>query len=256
MINKFQQGGATQQGSILQQIQQLPEDQQKQIMQAFTKWAQQKGVDINQLQNNPQALEAALGQFIQEVQQASQGQQTLAARHGTKLNYIKALKNQCPDGYEPFYYKKGGMVKCGCSGKKFEDGGKTKKEDAVTKFKKTVKARTGTAAPQPKPKSKNDPVYHKGRTKLAEKYPVGRDTVHVNGRPYSLTNDEGQRLNTSYPEYGKKLYQADLKSKKKDAKARVQKADEISTYKCGNKVKKHNNGGSLNGIPFIRKVNL
>lgn len=139
MINKFQQGGSTQQGSVLQQIQQLPEEQQKQIMQAFAKWAQQKGVDLKQIQNNPQALEAALGQFIQELQQASQGQQTVAARHGAKLNYVKALKNQCPDGYELFYYKKGGMLKCGCAGKKFEDGGRTEKENSVTKFKNKIR---------------------------------------------------------------------------------------------------------------------
>lgn len=139
MINKFQQGGSAQQGSVLQQIQQLPEEQQKQIMQAFAKWAQQKGVDLKQIQNNPQALEAALGQFIQELQQASQGQQTVAARHGAKLNYVKALKNQCPEGQEPYYYKKGGMVKCGCTGKKLmEDGGEIKKENAVARFKKTI----------------------------------------------------------------------------------------------------------------------
>lgn len=139
MINKFQQGGSAQQGSVLQQIQQLPEEQQKQIMQAFAKWAQQKGVDLKQIQNNPQALEAALGQFVQELQQASQGQQTVAARHGAKLNYLKSLKNQCPEGQEPYYYKKGGMVKCGCTGKKLmQDGGEVKKENAVARFKKTI----------------------------------------------------------------------------------------------------------------------
>jgi hypothetical protein len=33
-------------------------------MQAFAQWAQQKGVDIQQLQSNPQALEQALGMFM------------------------------------------------------------------------------------------------------------------------------------------------------------------------------------------------
>ena len=48
MINKYQQGGAAPQqgGSILAQIQQLPQEQQQQLMQAFAQWAQQKGVDI------------------------------------------------------------------------------------------------------------------------------------------------------------------------------------------------------------------
>ena len=114
MINKFQQGGTTQQGSILQQIQQLPEDQQKQLMQNFTKWAQQKGIDVQQLQNNPQALEQALGQFIQEIQQQ---QKLQAARHGIKLQYIKKLKHQCADDEELYYYKKGGSIDCGCKKK-------------------------------------------------------------------------------------------------------------------------------------------
>lgn len=112
MIKKFQQGGP-QQGGILAQIQQLPKEQQAQIMQAFAQWAQQKGVDVKQLQQNPQALEQALGQFMQEMQQS--------ARHGAKLNYIKSLKHQCAEDEEVYYYKKGGSVGCGC--KKKEDGG-------------------------------------------------------------------------------------------------------------------------------------
>lgn len=137
MIKKFQQGGP-QQGGILAQIQQLPKEQQAQIMQAFAQWAQQKGVDIKQLQQNPQALEQALGQFMQEMQQS--------ARHGAKLNYIKSLKHQCAEDEEVYYYKRGGSVGCGC--KKKEDGGpltnrynklKKKVNDSVERFKNRKK---------------------------------------------------------------------------------------------------------------------
>ena len=129
MINKFQQGG------ILQQIQQLPKEQQQQLMQAFSQWAKQKGVDINQLQQDPNALEQALGQFMQELQ----AQQTQAARHGAKLNYLKTLKNKCAEDEEPYYYKKGGSVGCGCK-KKFQEGGTTPKKDTgVTKFRQDQK---------------------------------------------------------------------------------------------------------------------
>lgn len=129
MINKFQQGG------IIAQIQQLPKEQQQQIMQAFSQWAQQKGLDINQLQKDPQTLEQALGQFMQEMQ----SQQTRAARHGAKLQYLKSLKNQCAEDEELYYYKKGGSVGCGC--KKKEDGGEIKKAQngAVAKFKNDQK---------------------------------------------------------------------------------------------------------------------
>ena len=108
MINKFQQGGAApqQQGGILAQIQSLPQDQQKQIMTAFAQWAQQKGVDIQQLQSNPAALEQALGQFMQEIQ----AQQAQMARQGAKLNYIKKISHKCADDEELVYYKVGGKM--------------------------------------------------------------------------------------------------------------------------------------------------
>jgi hypothetical protein len=59
------------------------------------------------------------------------------AAHGAKLNYFRKLKNQCPEGEELYYYKKGGSVGCGC--KKKEDGGEivtAKEGSAVEKFKK------------------------------------------------------------------------------------------------------------------------
>lgn len=100
----YQAGGAVQ-GSILQEIAKLPQDQQKQIMTAFGKWAQSKGLNIQQLQGNEQALEQALTQFLQEMQGAQK------ARLGAKLNYIRSLKGNCPEGMDIEYYKCGGQVK-------------------------------------------------------------------------------------------------------------------------------------------------
>jgi hypothetical protein len=37
-------------------------------MQAFAQWAQQKGIDVNQIQSNPQALEQAMTEFLQEME--------------------------------------------------------------------------------------------------------------------------------------------------------------------------------------------
>ena len=131
----YQAGGATQ-GSILQEIAKLPQDQQKQIMAAFGKWAQSKGLNIQQLQGNEQALEQAMGQFLQEMQGAQK------ARLGAKLNYIRSLKGNAPEGMDIEYYKCGGQVKkkfikknaCGSKGmaavKAFKDkcGSKMKKK--------------------------------------------------------------------------------------------------------------------------------
>lgn len=209
MISKFQQGGSAQQGSVLQQIQQLPEEQQKQIMQAFAKWAQQKGVDLKQIQNNPQALEAALGQFVQELQQASQGQQTIAARHGAKLNYVKALKNQCPEGQEPYYYKKGGMVKCGCTGKKLEDGGEVKKENAITRFKKTITNK---------------------KSNLGEGIKKGVKTIADSAVKIAKEKQWSDEHKRTMKASG--IYDSPTK-------------DYVAGDKCGGKVKKHQEGGPL-----------
>ena len=138
MINKYQQGGAAPQqgGGILAQIQQLPQEQQQQLMQAFAQWAQQKGVDIQQLQSNPQALEQALGQFMQEMQ----AQQAQAAKHGAKLNYIKKLKHQCAEDEELKFFAKGGIIGCNCV-KKNQGGGKTEsKKSALQQYKDKKKA--------------------------------------------------------------------------------------------------------------------
>ncbi len=133
MINKYQAGGAAPQGSILQEIAKLPQEQQKKIMTAFGKWAQAKGLNIQQLQGNEQALEQAMGQFLQEVQ----SQQAPKARLGAKLNYIRTLKGNAPEGMVVEYYKCGGQTKKrfvkAAGGAKAKDG---KKEIAEFKKKK------------------------------------------------------------------------------------------------------------------------
>ena len=129
MINKFQAGGAATQGSILQEIAKLPQDQQKKIMTAFGKWAQAKGLNIQQLQGNEQALEQAMGQFLQEMQ----SQQAPKARLGAKLNYIRELKGNAPEGMVIEYYKCGGQTK-----KRFvkaAGGAKVKGKEAIEEFK-------------------------------------------------------------------------------------------------------------------------
>ena len=133
MINKFQQGGAAPQqgGGILAQIQQLPQEQQQQLMQAFAQWAQQKGVDIQQLQQNPQALEQALGQFMQEMQ----AQQAQMARHGAKLQYIKSLKHQCAEDEHLEYFAKGGAIGCNCVKNQKNGGPAEPKKNAIEAFK-------------------------------------------------------------------------------------------------------------------------
>ena len=202
MTQKFQQGG------ILAQIQQLPQEQQQQIMQAFAQWAQQKGVDINQLQQDPNALEQALTQFMQEMQ-------TQAARHGAKLNYIKSLKNQCPEGEELYYYKKGGSVGCGC--KKKEDGGEIEK------------AQKGTKAVD---KFKNRKQDQATKDSIAiNKY---NDIELMDSRPG--TWKKNKNFNSKDPNSRSHIWTPDR------TKAPYKKAEK---EKCGSKIKKHQEGSII-----------
>ena len=215
MINKFQTGGKqTSQGNdaIVKFVQALA---------GVLKTDPQKVIQI--AQQNPEALEAAVQvyQKSQNIEQAAQAfsqavqQQTIAARHGAKLNYLKSLKNQCPEGQEPYYYKKGGMVKCGCSGKKLQDGGEVKKESAVTKFKK----------------QRSEGTFGRAIGKVAK----------------VATNSAKKAIDKAKEEHRKEL------EWKVSGKNTSTSSDYAEYDKCGSKIKKHNNGGSLNGIPFYQK---
>ena len=114
-------------------------EQMKQIFQALAQdpmgtiqALQQQGVDPKQIlqavqqaaqQGDQDAVEA-----MQSLQQAmSQGQQaTPSAKNGAKLNYLRTLKNQCPEGEELHFFKAGGKVCSKCM-KKASEGIKTEK---------------------------------------------------------------------------------------------------------------------------------
>jgi hypothetical protein len=158
-------------------------------MTAFGKWAQAKGLNIQQLQGNEQALEQAMGQFLQEMQ-ASQAPK---ARLGAKLNYIRDLKGNAPEGMEVVYYKCGGQMKKkfvkAAGGAKAKDG---KKEIADFKKKKACGG-----------------VKMKFQTGGKPKVTINKnDTVMVNGQPRSLTNSDGTKVNpkSPYPVYSAKEY--------------------------------------------------
>ena len=100
-LNKFQQGGS------------INMHEQQQMQQAFLQYlAQQTGAksqqELEQIiqQMGEDGLKQAYAQFVQAMQQ----QQVQAAKFGAKLNYIKQLNGQCPQGMEMYYYKEGGRL--------------------------------------------------------------------------------------------------------------------------------------------------
>lgn len=101
------------------------QEQIVQLVQAAMQGDQQANQQIQQImqaaqQGDQQAMQIA--QMIQQVAQAMQQQGVQAAKFGAKLNYIKQLRGQCPDGYEMQSYKVGGKVCKKCMKKK-EQGG-------------------------------------------------------------------------------------------------------------------------------------
>lgn len=99
-----------------------------QLVQAAMQGNQQATQQIQQImqaaqQGDQQA--AQIAQMIQQVAQQMQQQQVRAAKFGAKLNYIKQLKGQCPEGYKMEYYKEGGQLCKKCM-KVHQDGGEVK----------------------------------------------------------------------------------------------------------------------------------
>lgn len=143
----------------------MNEQMQQQIVQ-LVQMAMQGDEQANQqIQQIMQAAQqgdqqaAQIAKMIQQVAQQLQGQQVQAAKFGAKLNYIKYLRNQCPEGYEMQAFKKGGAIckkcirkkqagdvmdaprgnavdqfKCGRKMKKKACGGSVKKDKCGTKI--------------------------------------------------------------------------------------------------------------------------
>ena len=218
MIQKFQQGG--QQDAIMQFVQGLAQTLQadpQQIVQAA--------------QQNPKALEAAVQTYqqTQDMNQAAQvftqaiQQQVQAARHGAKLQYLKSLKNQCPEGEELYYYKKGGSVGCGC--KKKEDGGEVEKAQKGTVVKKF----------------KND--YSSKRVKDSERDYFNGTADHTKPGVKKPTNKSVQKFKTrtkAEQDRIDKLSEEDYFNGYADhTKPGIKK---VSKKACGSKIKKDCNG--------------
>ena len=256
----YQAGGATQ-GSILQEIAKLPQEQQKQIMMAFGKWAQSKGLNIQQLQGNEQALEQALTQFLQEMQG------TQKARLGAKLNYLRSIKGSCPEGQELVYFREGGRVckkciqknaynskgmaavkafkdKCGSKMKKKsckEFGGEIQSDKCGSKMKKSKKEFGGEIQFDKcgsKMKAQNG---MKANNKTSNKWTQKDDNKLLKYR----------RMGTKTPE--EKRDSLAVQRKWNNLPEKEKAKYEVQEQKCGGKAKKHFYGGSLNRIPFYQR---
>ena len=166
--------------------------------------------------------------------QAHKKKQAQKALHGAKLQYFKSLKHQCAEDEELYYYKKGGAVECGCK-KKGGEVVQAQKGTVVQKFK------TRTKAEQDKINKQSEEDYFAGtadHTKPGVSKPKREEPEQPKvTKPKPVTNIK--------------------KNSPKNVKTTIQKCggEVVKKFKakCGSKLKKHQQGGSLNGIPFMQK---
>ena len=285
-FTKLQKGGSVKQSS-----------QQDAVMKFVKALAQTLQADPQQViqaaQQNPEALKSAV-QVYQEtqgdIQKAAQAfsqalqSKTQAAKHGTKLNYLKALKNQCAEDEELYYYKKGGKAGCGC--RKKEDGGKVedKKESTISKFKKVTKHQIGKTLPT----APQVIDAYAGGTYLPGKDRTWLDRIlsgnkkvdtiigpsNIQKEPRTIQQIITNNSDTIYRE--RPAYDPDavravwreassqdpnseyniLKRRFNEAKTLTYDPNREFGFKIYQQVAPttYKNGGSLNGVPFIKKV--
>lgn len=195
---------------------------EQQLQQAFIQFlAQKTGAKTQQeleaaiQQLGEEGLKQAYAEFMQMMQQ----QQVQAAKFGAKLNYIKSLRGQCPEGYEISYYKVGGTLckKCMKKQVEMEEGGQMP-SDPIDQFKcgrkmKKKKAQGGTVD------------FDKCGGKTKKKKPK---------------KEEGGELNsTRNPKMFSKMALAKCGAKLKKA------CKDMQMDKCGKKLKKKATGGTV-----------
>lgn len=199
---KMQQGG------------QINMDEQ-QLQQAFLQYLMQKTGAQNEQQLEQviqQMGEQGVQQAYAEFMQAMQQQQVQAAKFGAKLNYIKSLNGQCPEGMELHYYKQGGRLCRKCMQAKQNGGELETPSNPIDAFKcgrKIKKNQQGKKLPQIKSKDQ-----------------ATRDSIAAN-----RYNDQDVQINKPG-------------SYKKNAKGQVQWTPD-RTKAPYNKVTKHQQGGSF-----------
>lgn len=142
---------------------------EQQLQQAFLQYLMQKTGAQNEQQLEQvvqqlgeDGLKQAYAQFMQEMQQ----QQVQAAKFGAKLNYIKQLNGQCPEGMEMHYYKQGGRLCRKCMQTKQNGGELETPSNPIDAFKcgrKIRKNQQGKKFPliETDKNGKNKKVYYK-----------------------------------------------------------------------------------------------
>ncbi len=196
-------------------------NEEEQIKQAFAEFCK-----VNNLQPN----EESWAKFQQYLEQMAQ-QQTQMAKLGAKLNYIKNIKGECPEGTEKYYFKAGGRICSACRGvKAAEEGMEIKPKRNKKAISSTVQNYRNSQAPA------TTSVYSKIDSKRHEELASKRAKS-------KLTPQEEQ-------EYKR------LTSKFRNQPKSVQSKYATDMEKCRGKMKKHLNGGNIDLVKLRSLLNL
>lgn len=208
---------------------------EQQLQQAFIQFlAQKTGAKTQQelesaiQQLGEQGIKQAYNEFIQMLQQ----QQVQAAKFGAKLNYIKKLRGQCPEGYEMQYYKSGGQLCKKCMKKQsMQDGGITQ-SNPVDEFKCGRKLK--------KKKEQGGIVdYNKCGKKMKKKLDGGDIRFDKCGGKAKKKKSKKQEGGTFDPKTYSNAVLAKCGTKLKEAACGIK----MKKDKCGSKL--NQNGGSM-----------
>lgn len=230
---------------------------EKQLQQAFIQFlAQKSGAKTQQeldkyIQSiGEKGMEKAKQEFIelvkqqQQKQQQEQQKQAQKVAHGTKLQYFRKLKNQCPEGEELVYYKRGGTVDCGCI-KKGEAGTNLQPQDSESKNKESVVDKFKRKAREIKNKvtGKSAKQYDKPKTNQYGEYTDKYGNMIIteegmNARQKELDSnkmkgDEDKKPPVINKGVGKNAYGSKMTPIKKN-----KCGSKVMQDKCGSKIKK------------------
>lgn len=198
-------------------------DQNEQIKQAFAEFCK-----ANNLQPNEESWK-----LFQQYLQQEANKQTQMARLGAKLNYIRQIKGECPEGTYKYYFKAGGRICSACRGMRTAEEGM---EMPVDKTKKKAISSTVSNMRTSKSNVKVVPTY----------------TKQDNTRQYQLTSKKAKGKLT--PAEEQELQGLIKKFNSQSSKTKAQ--FEVQEDKKGGKMKKCLNGGNIDLVKLRSILHL
>ena len=172
-------------------------NQEQQIKEAFAKFCKD-----NKLQPNEESWKL-FQQYLEKAQQ----EQVREAKFGAKLNYIKQLTGECPEGTEKYYFKAGGKICAACRGIKTGAEGMempNNNQKAISKTVASMKQKSGKTTVVPAYTKQDDNRMSQLATKQANKTITSSELQELNSLRKKFNSQPKNIQNKFAVEEGKK----------------------------------------------------